>query len=157
MKSLLLPLLVLFSFHSTWALAACRVIEYAELKDTSSPNLIKTFCHYRATLLLEIEQMTKLQSLMPNSTGENKANLQKRITETMQTIRECVDTQSKILSALRNRSESDQPPSCEGQGGGWSDDCTSVTALLTTLKLNWLHRIDTSWLPPLSVRHSQDT
>jgi hypothetical protein len=63
MKSLLLTVLIVFSFHSTSALATCRVIEYAELKTTSSNDLIKTYCRYKAVSDLEAQHLKRLRNL----------------------------------------------------------------------------------------------
>jgi hypothetical protein len=101
MRPLLLTMLMFFSFHTTSVVAGvCRVIEYAELKDTSSENVVKTFCRYKTLFELEIDHLKRLRDLGTSA---------KDLAEHTRYIEECTDMLSKIRSALRNRLESDEP------------------------------------------------
>ena len=59
----LLTVLMLFFLHAPPVFAACRVIEYAELKDRSSNDLIKTYCRYKAVSDLEAQHLRRLGEL----------------------------------------------------------------------------------------------
>jgi hypothetical protein len=59
----LLTVLMLFSLHVPSVFAACRVVEYAELKDASSNDLIKTYCRYKAVSDLETQHLKRLRDL----------------------------------------------------------------------------------------------
>jgi hypothetical protein len=115
MKSLLLVVLLLFTFHLASVLAReCRLLEeYAELKDTSSKDLIDTYCRYKALSDIEAETLNKLRELNEvTPQGVQRKSLDKSMADHRQTISECLEMQIKIRSALRNRSEPDQP-SCD--------------------------------------------
>jgi hypothetical protein len=116
MKSLLLTVLLLCSFHSTSALAACRVIEDTELKGTSSNDLVKTHCRYKAVVDLETKHLNRLRDL-PATAPQRvpQESVDRSISEHTKSAKECREMQDKIRSILRNRSESDQL-SCNEDG-----------------------------------------
>jgi hypothetical protein len=115
-KCLLLTVLMLVSFHSTPVLAACRVIGHAELKGTSSNDLVKTYCRYKAVADLETQHLNRLRDL--SSTDPQRVpqdSVDRSISEHTKSAKECLEVQDKIRSLLRNRSESDHL-SCNEDG-----------------------------------------
>ena len=116
LASLILTVLLLFSFHSISVLAACRVIGDAELKGTSSNDLVKTYCRYKAVADLEAKHLNRLRDL--SATAPQRApqeSIDRSISQHTKSAEECLDTQGKIRSALRDRSESDEL-SCNEDG-----------------------------------------
>ena len=105
----LLTVLIFFFLHAPPVFAACRVIEYAELNDTSSNDLIKTFCRYKAISDLEAQHLRRLRDL-PSTAPQRvpRESLEGSIAEHSKSAKECQEMQDKVRSILRNRSESDQ-------------------------------------------------
>lgn len=111
MKHLLASaVLIVFQATSVFAAGTCRVIEYAELKDTSSENLVKTYCRNQKLVQLERDYLEKTREIYQDTplTATGKKTLE----EHSQELHQCLDTQMKIRSALGNRSESVEP-SCD--------------------------------------------
>ena len=116
MKSLLLVVLMLVSFHSTLVLAACRVMKDTELNDTSSNDLVKTYCRYKAVADLEMQHLNRLRDLSATAPQRvPQESVDRSISEHTKSAKECLDIQDKIRSILRKRSESEQI-SCNEDG-----------------------------------------
>ena len=111
MKTLLAAAVLFFQAGSVIA-GSCRVIEYTELKDTSSKDLARTYCRYNKLVKLHQEHIEGTRDLYRDAPNSLLKNLEKDIAEHTASLNECLDTQIKILSALRNRSEPANP-SCE--------------------------------------------
>ena len=109
MKFLLATVAAVLFFHASLVMAgSCREIEYAELKDTSSSNLVKTYCRYAKLVDLERDYLEKQRGLYLESPNSLKNEIQKTVTEHSTDLKVCLDTQMKIRSALKNRGESDE-------------------------------------------------
>jgi hypothetical protein len=122
-KTLLAAAVFFFQAGSVIA-GSCRPIEYVELKDTPSKDLVSTYCMYKGLASVDQEYSKTLQGLygdaiqkrLPKSRLES---LQKDIDELSAGINECFDQRIKILSALSNRGEPAEP-SCVAQKPGSS-------------------------------------
>jgi hypothetical protein len=112
----LLTVLMFFFLHAPSIFAACRVIEYAELKDTSSNDLIKTYCRYKVVSDLEAQHLKRLRDV-PSMAPQRvpRESLEGSIAEHSKSAMECLEMQDTIRSILRNRSESDEL-SCNEDG-----------------------------------------
>ena len=107
-KSILAAVVAVLFFSPSPLLAGtCRVIEYAELKETTSGNLVKTYCHYSKLVNLERNYLAEAREMYQ---GSNITPLSKELLEEhFKDLTECLDTQMKIQSALKNRSEPVEP------------------------------------------------
>ncbi len=117
---LLLAVAMLFFQTSSVIAGSCRPMEHAELEDTSSKDLVQTYCLYTKLANLDEEYFTERQKaydaraqegLVPRSTLES---IKKDIDDISMGIQECANQRSKILGALRKRSETAEP-SCNAQ------------------------------------------
>jgi len=118
MKMLLAAIVLFFQAGSVLA-GVCRPIEYAELKDTPSKNLVLTYCLNEAQAGGVQEHMKKLNDMHSDELKERPASpsiladIQKHYDGALVELKECFEQQNKIRGVLSNRSEP-AVPSCDG-------------------------------------------
>jgi hypothetical protein len=120
MKSLLAAAVLFFQAGSVMA-GSCRPLEYAELKDSSTEKLVRTYCKY-VQLTSQDEDALKLQYEYLLKVTELKGpvgKIENDIKKIDASLLECLDQRSKIGSALENRSQPPEPR-CEAQKPGSS-------------------------------------
>jgi hypothetical protein len=102
--------LVLFS-SAALAGGSCRVIEYGEIKDSSTKELVEKYCHYKALTNILHEQTETLLKLGPAALSMTD--------KPMAEARECTDQIGKLVDALKRRKFQ-----IKGQGG--ADTCAAL-------------------------------
>ena len=98
---------------------SCRPLQYAELKDTPSETLVSTYCRYGKLACIDEETASKLDQLARKYqdrglSSSALATTREDIARHEASVAECFEQQSKISSALENRSQPAHP-NCEGQ------------------------------------------
>lgn len=106
MKLLILLVTAVLCLSASLASAdvtACRTIEYSELKDTSTPDLIYTYCNYRNNSQYH-QKMYPLMKQVRSQQVEAK--------EALEMIQQCDNELEKIRSVFKKRKLSTYP-SCK--------------------------------------------
>ena len=92
--------------------ASCRPIEYAEIQDTETVELVKTYCYYGAVWKIHNDASTRqnrlfLEQIKTTQSTESLESLQSTYqrNDALESARQrgCSDQQEKIVTALKAR------------------------------------------------------
>ena len=105
MKYLMATGAAIFFFQiSSGFASSCRLIEYAEVKHTSTANLVTIYCLYTEDVKIEREFLAQARKLYGSGSGIDPV-VKKAISKHTAEMNQCLETQKKILSALESRGE----------------------------------------------------
>lgn len=95
--------------------AACRAVEYSELKDTPSPRLAELYCQHVQGEQREVRQLAIAHNLASDfrkmGVISGARDAQRDVEAAEAALKLCQDEQAKVRNALANRSE--PAPTCE--------------------------------------------